>query len=214
MARPHGSGGDGRPASAAQTPSSRHLAGRGWEQVQVGARGLLEGRIRGEGRVQGPGGQRAGPVAGWGWSACAALFFGHRVGAGSASKSCPQKTPHGADHPHPTPSARGSAWALALSLPPKPDHHAAARPPEQNELPSAAVQRQQEAEQAPVAPGSWVQCGAPAAIRQSQGAPVQLETNGPGHASRPKHTTLGCLPQRDRVPPPRLRRSQSRPRVV
>jgi hypothetical protein len=167
----------------------------------VGVRGLGEGRFRAEGRTQGPWRWRAGPVAGWGCSACAALFFGHRVGAVSASRPRPQKTPHGADHPHPTPPARDAAWSLAPGLRPKPCLPTAAKPPDQNELPRAAVQRRQEAEQAPVALGSWAQFGAPAAIRRLQGAPVQPETNGLGHASRTKTPTLDCLPQRDPTAP-------------
>ncbi len=182
-------------ASAGQTPSTRRRGVAGWERVQAGVRDLLEGRLRGEGRVQGSTAWRAGPVVGWGSSACAARFFGGWDDALGAAQPSPQKPPHGAEDPHPTPPARDAAWSLGPGLRQKPCLPTAAKPPEQKQLPLAAVQRRGEAEQAPAASESLARPAAQAALRRPQGAPAQLETTESGHASTPKPRSQECLPK-------------------
>jgi hypothetical protein len=173
-------------ASAAQTPSTRRRGAAGWERVQTRVRDLLEGPLRVEGQVQGPIAWRAGPVAGWGSSACAARFFGGWDDARGAAQPSPQKPPHGAEHPHPTPPARDAAWPLTSSFRQKSCPFATPKPPARNELQPAAAQRQREAEQAPVASRSLVRPVAQVVVRRLQRAPAQLETNGLGHAPTPK----------------------------
>jgi hypothetical protein len=185
-------------ASAAQTPSTRRRGVAGWERVQTVGQETAKGRFRVEGLVQGPSEWRAGPVVGWGCSACAARFFGGRDDAPGAAQSSPQKPPHGAEHPHPTPPARDAAGILTLSLHQKSRPLATPKPPDRNELQPAAARRQREAEQAPAASKSSAQPAAPAALRRPQGAPAQLETNGLGHASTPKPRSQGCLPKSSR----------------
>jgi len=187
-------------ASAAQTPSTRRRAAAESEQVQAEVRKLGEGWLPVEGRVQGPRNRRAGPVVGWGCSACAARFFGGWDDARGAAQPSPQKPPHGAENPDPTlPAARGSAWTPTPNLHEKSRPFATSKPPDWNQLQSAAGQRRREAEQAPAASESLVRPATLAAPRRPQGPPAQLETNGSGHASTPKPWSRECLPESSRV---------------
>lgn len=154
-----------------------------------------EGRFRVEERIQGPSEWRAGSVVGWGCSACAARFFGGRDDALGAAQRSPQKPPHGAEHPHPTPPARDAAWTLTSSLHQKSRPLVAPKPPDRNELQFAAARHRREAEQAPAASESLGRPEARAVQRRPQGAPAQLETSGFGHASPAKPPALECLPE-------------------
>ncbi len=61
--------------------------------------------------------RRAGPVAGWGCSAWAALFFGERDDFPWRAGRSPPKTPPCARHPPPTPPAREGLCASAAPTP-------------------------------------------------------------------------------------------------
>jgi hypothetical protein len=152
-----------------------------------------------EGRVQEPSEWRAGPVVGWGCPACAARFFGGWDDAPGAAQPSPQKPPHGAEDPHPTPPARDAARSLTSSFRQKSRPFATPKPPARNELQPVAVQRQQEVEQAPAASKSLVRPVAQVALRQLQGASAQLETTGSAHASPAKSSALKCLPKSLRI---------------
>jgi hypothetical protein len=173
--------------NAAQTPSSRRWdAGRqepvlGWARGRFPGWGLSSGRVRAvvSGRVQGLADRRAGPVAGWGYPACAARFFGRWDVALAGFWPCPQKPPPGADHPHPTPPARDAADPEQAPAQPR----------------LAAAQHPREAAAAPAGSESLEGRGAQGALQQRPRSATKLETTGPGHASRPKPRTLACLPQ-------------------
>jgi hypothetical protein len=61
--------------------------------------------------------------------------------------------------------------------------------------PPAAAPRPPESVAAPAAPTSPARPAAPAELPRRPRAATKLETTGPGHASRPKPVSLGCLPR-------------------
>ena len=175
-------------ASEERTPSSRLRA----ERQPVGVPGQVRVLAVGELLEAGPRDRRAGPVAGWGWPACAARCSGGRDDAPGAAVPSPPQPPRGADHPHPTPPARdaadhGSERAASAEL---------AHVPEQ--LRSVEAQCPVRAAAAQEASASSVPPATPAAPLPLQGARAKPETSESGDPCMTKPPDQGVLPHRSR----------------
>lgn len=177
-------------ASAAQTPWTRHWGELGWGLVL----GWVPEWVLVQGLEMGLTDRRAGPVVGWGWSACAARCFGRRDHARLGTKTCPSQPPHGADHPHPTPPARDAAdpgHPLAWTFAPLGQHQSS---PARQKLPLAGGRHRLGEEVAPAVSASLERPEAQAKFQRRPGVPAQLETNESGHASQHKPSNPGMSP--------------------